>query len=44
MNSSDSAEAIVKLSLEGMEVALKIAGTGAKNIAIMLYTIMLFQM
>ena len=40
MNSSDSAEAIVKLSLEGMEVALKIAGTGAKNIAIMLYTIM----
>ena len=40
MNSSDSAEAIVNLSLEGMEVALKIAGTGAKNIAIMLYTIM----
>ena len=40
MNSSDSAEAIVKLSLEGMEVALKIAGAGAKNIAIMLYTIM----
>lgn len=40
MNSSDSAEAIVKLSLEGMEVAIKIAGTGAKNIAIMLYTIM----
>ena len=40
MNSSDSAEEIVKLSLEGMEVALKIAGAGAKNIAIMLYTIM----
>ena len=40
MNSSDSAEAIVKLSLEGMEVALKIAGAGAKNIAIMIYTIM----
>lgn len=40
MNSSDSAEAIVKLSLEGMEVALKIAGAGAKNIAIMLYAIM----
>lgn len=40
MNSSDSAEEIVKLSLEGIEVALKIAGAGAKNIAIMLYTIM----
>lgn len=40
MNSSESAEVIVKLSLDGMEVALKIAGAGAKNIAVMLYTIM----
>lgn len=40
MNSSDSAEEIVKLSLEGMEVALRIAGSGAKNIAVMIYTIM----
>lgn len=40
MNSSDSAEEIVKLSLEGMEVALKIAGAGAKNIAVAVYTIM----
>lgn len=40
MNSSDSAEELVKLSLEGMEVALRIAGNGAKNIAVMIYTIM----
>ncbi len=40
MNSSDSAEEIVKLSLDGMEVALRIAGSGAKNIAVMIYTIM----
>lgn len=40
MNSSDSAEEIVKLSLDGMEVAIRIAGSGAKNIAVMIYTIM----
>lgn len=40
MNSSDSAEELVKISLDGMEVALKIAGEGAKNIAVMIYTIM----
>lgn len=40
MNSSDSAEEIVKISLDGMEVALKIAGTGAKNAIAMIYTIM----
>lgn len=40
MNSSDSAEEIVRLSLEGMEVAFKIAGAGAKNIAVAIYTIM----
>lgn len=40
MNSSDSAEEIVKISLDGMEVALRIAGSGAKNIAVMIYTIM----
>lgn len=40
MNSSDSAEEVVRISLEGMEVALKVAGTGAKNIAVMIYTIM----
>lgn len=40
MNSSDSAEEVVRISLEGIEVALKIAGAGAKNIAVMVYTIM----
>ena len=40
MNSSDSAEEVVRISLEGMEVALKVAGTGAKNMAVMIYTIM----
>ena len=33
----DAAEQVVRLSLEGMEVAAKITGTGAKNIALLLY-------
>lgn len=37
MNSSESAEAIVKMSLEGAEVVAKIAGTGAEKIAVLLY-------
>lgn len=36
MNSSDSAEEIVKLYLDGVEHVVKIAGVGAKNIAVML--------
>ncbi len=41
MNSSgDAAEQIVRMSLEGVEVAAKITGAGAKNIAAMLYTIL----
>ena len=41
MNSSgDVAEQIVRMSLEGIEVAAKITGAGAKNIAAMLYTIL----
>ena len=32
MNSSDSAEEMVKIYLDGVEVALKIAGAGAKEI------------
>lgn len=36
----DSAEQIVRLSLEGMEVAFKIAGEGAKNIAVMICAMM----
>ena len=41
MNTSgDAAESIVRLSLQGLEVAAKISGSGAKNIALFLYTIM----
>ena len=40
MNSSDSAEQVVRLTIEGTEVAVKILGEGAKNIAAMIYTIM----
>lgn len=38
--SSDSAEQIVRLSLEGLEIIAKISGEGAKNIAILLYTML----
>ena len=38
--SSDAAEQIVRMSLEGFEVAAKVTGSGAKNIAVLLYTIM----
>ncbi len=37
---SDAAEQIVRMSLEGFEVAAKVTGSGAKNIAVLLYTIM----
>ena len=41
MNSSgDAAEQIVRMSLEGTEVALRLTGSAAKNIAVALYTIM----
>lgn len=38
--SSDAAEQIVRLSLEGFEVAAKITGNGAKDIAALLYALM----
>ena len=38
--SGDSAEQVVRLTLEGFEVIAKLTGTGAKNIAALLYTIM----
>jgi len=38
--SSDAAEQIVRMSLKGFEVAAKVTGSGAKNIAVLLYTIM----
>ena len=37
-NSGDAAEQIVRMSLEGTEVALKLSGSAAKNIAAALYT------
>ena len=37
--SGDAAEQVVRLTLEGVEVAAKIAGTGAKGIAVLLYAI-----
>lgn len=39
-NGGDAAEQVVRLSLEGMEVALKLTGAGAKNIAVLLYSIL----
>lgn len=36
MNTSESADELVKIYLEGMETILKISGTGAKNIAMAL--------
>lgn len=38
MNSSDAAEAVVKMSLETGEVALRIFGSGAEKLAVLLYT------
>lgn len=41
MNSSgDAAESIVRMSLQGLEVAAKITGSGAKNISVLLYAMM----
>ena len=36
MNSSEAAESIVKMSLEGIEVAARITGTGVERIAVAL--------
>jgi len=37
--SSEAAEQMVKMSLEGMEVACRITGSGAKELAVLIYTI-----
>lgn len=39
-SSSEAAEQIVKMSLEGFEVAARITGTGAKDVAALLYAVM----
>jgi len=36
-NSGDAAEQVVRMSLEGVEIAAKLVGAGAKNIAVFLY-------
>ncbi|MEY8358395.1 PcfB family protein [Anaerotruncus colihominis] len=38
--SGDAAEQVVRMSLEGSEVAIKLAGAGAKQLAILLYAIL----
>ena len=38
-HAGDAAEQVVRMSLEGAEVALKITGVAAKNLAAALYTI-----
>lgn len=39
-NSGDAAEQIVRMSLEGVEIAAKITGDGAAKIAVMLYKVL----
>ena len=36
----EAADQVVKMTLEGAEVAVKIAGAGAKNIAVLLYSVL----
>lgn len=38
-NSGDAAEQVVRITIDGIEVAAKITGAAAKNIAAMLYTV-----
>lgn len=39
-NGGDAAEQIVRLSLEGFEVAAKLTGSAAKNVAILLASVL----
>lgn len=34
---ADAADQVVKITLEGAEWAIRLAGTGAKNLGVMLY-------
>lgn len=38
MNSSEAAEQMVKFSIEGIEMLLRVSGSGAERVAVMLYT------
>ena len=41
MNTSgDAAESIIRMSLQGIEVAARISGSGAKNVAVLLCAIL----
>ena len=40
-NGGDAAEQIVRLSLEGFEVAVKLTGAAAKNVAVLLASVLL---
>lgn len=35
-NGGDAAEQVVRMSLEGLEVAMRITGSGAKNLALII--------
>ena len=39
-NTGDAAEQVVRFSLEGTEIALKLTGSAAKNIAAALYSVL----
>ena len=39
-NGGDAAEQVVRLSLEGFEVAAKLSGAAAKNIAVLLISVL----
>ena len=39
-NSGEAAEQVVRMSLDGAEVAIRLAGNGAKHLAILLYNIL----
>ena len=38
--SADAAEQVVRMTLEGSEVAIKLVGSGAKQLAILLYAVL----
>lgn len=40
MHGADAAEQMVRLSLEGMEVAMRLSGAGAKNLAVILAAVL----
>ncbi len=39
-NGGDAAEQVVRLSLEGFEVAAKLSGSAAKNVALLLVSVL----